>query len=128
MSDMSEEELNQLAELSVEQLAVLAANAQKMLTEKRQAKRTEAIAQIKEIAAAIGVKVEIEGEKGKRNGGGGKTKGGKVPAKYSDGNGNFWTGRGVKPKWLSEALEAGLALESFLITQPEAEAPLQEAA
>lgn len=33
--------------------------------------------------------------------------------KYSDGNGNVWSGRGPRPKWLKEALGAGKALSDF---------------
>lgn len=34
-------------------------------------------------------------------------------AKFSDGNGNVWSGRGPRPRWLREALAAGKALEDF---------------
>ena len=34
-------------------------------------------------------------------------------AKYSDGRGNSWGGRGPRPAWLRAALEAGASLESF---------------
>lgn len=42
-------------------------------------------------------------------------KGTKLPPKYSDGNGNAWTGRGSRPRWLVSALAEGKALESFLV-------------
>lgn len=35
-------------------------------------------------------------------------------ARYSDGNGNEWSGRGPRPRWLRDALEAGRSLEDFL--------------
>lgn len=41
-----------------------------------------------------------------------------VAPKYSDGNGNFWSGRGKQPKWLVTALAAGRSLDSFRISQP----------
>ncbi|MBT2322749.1 H-NS histone family protein [Variovorax paradoxus] len=34
-------------------------------------------------------------------------------AKYSDGSGNSWSGRGPRPHWLRDALKAGRALEEF---------------
>jgi DNA-binding protein H-NS len=34
-------------------------------------------------------------------------------AKYSDGQGNAWFGRGPRPRWLRDALNAGRALEEF---------------
>ena len=39
----------------------------------------------------------------------------KVQIKYKDSNGNTWTGRGVKPRWLSSALANGAQLQSFAI-------------
>jgi DNA-binding protein H-NS len=38
-----------------------------------------------------------------------------LPAKYQDGNGNSWTGRGVKPLWLRDALASGRSLESMKV-------------
>ena len=35
-------------------------------------------------------------------------------AKYSDGNGQGWSGRGPRPRWLREAIVGGASLESFL--------------
>jgi DNA-binding protein H-NS len=34
-------------------------------------------------------------------------------AKYQDGNGHSWAGRGPRPKWLKEALASGHRLEEF---------------
>jgi DNA-binding protein H-NS len=34
-------------------------------------------------------------------------------AKYADGQGNVWSGRGPRPHWLRDALAAGKSLESF---------------
>lgn len=38
-----------------------------------------------------------------------------VAAKYRDGDGNQWTGRGLKPRWLTAALAAGKKLEEFAV-------------
>ncbi|MGK6310235.1 H-NS histone family protein [Variovorax sp. DT-64] len=35
------------------------------------------------------------------------------PAKYSDGQGNSWSGIGKRPYWLRDALAAGRTLEEF---------------
>lgn len=40
----------------------------------------------------------------------------KAPIKYRDENGNTWSGRGLKPKWLSSALDSGRKLEDFLVS------------
>ena len=39
----------------------------------------------------------------------------KLPAKYKDADGNSWTGRGIKPRWLRTALESGQSLEALKI-------------
>ena len=38
-----------------------------------------------------------------------------VAAKYRDSNGNQWSGRGLKPKWLVAALADGKTLKDFAI-------------
>jgi DNA-binding protein H-NS len=38
-----------------------------------------------------------------------------VAAKYKDAQGNQWTGRGLKPRWLTAALGAGRKLEDFAV-------------
>ena len=40
---------------------------------------------------------------------------GVVAIKYRDHLGNQWTGRGLKPRWLTEALTKGKALEDFAV-------------
>lgn len=39
----------------------------------------------------------------------------KAVVKYRDEAGHSWSGRGLKPRWLSAALESGRKLEEFLI-------------
>lgn len=39
----------------------------------------------------------------------------KVNPKFRDSNGNTWSGRGLKPKWLVAAIQAGQTLESFQV-------------
>lgn len=38
-----------------------------------------------------------------------------LPARFRDEHGNAWSGRGLQPKWLREAIATGTALESFRI-------------
>lgn len=45
----------------------------------------------------------------------GSIKGTKVAAKYKDSEGNTWSGRGSRPRWLRAAIEAGKTLEDFAI-------------
>lgn len=39
----------------------------------------------------------------------------KVAAKYRDQDGNSWSGRGLKPKWLNAAIAAGAKQEDFAV-------------
>ena len=36
-------------------------------------------------------------------------------AQFSDGNGNMWAGRGPRPHWLRDALNAGRSIEEFRV-------------
>lgn len=47
-------------------------------------------------------------------------------AKYADGSGNTWGGRGPRPQWLREAIAGGKSLESF--TASAASAPARKSA
>ncbi|MDT8992658.1 H-NS histone family protein [Curvibacter sp. APW13] len=46
-----------------------------------------------------------------------KLAGVKVEPKYRNGDGQTWTGRGVAPKWMSEAIAAGRSKDEFLINK-----------
>jgi DNA-binding protein H-NS len=99
--------------LSEQELAELIANASKHLESKRHGKRKEVIAEMKALAASIGMEVEITeaGEKGASR------KGSKVPVKYRDPDNsrNTWTGRGVKPRWLSAYVGQGRSVDEFRV-------------
>ncbi|MGX2041115.1 H-NS histone family protein [Methylocaldum sp. MU1018] len=99
-----------LTDLSEAELASMIENAQKALKEKKESKRREVIGKIKELAASIGVNVDIT-EGAKPSG----RKGSKVPVKYQnpDNLSQKWTGRGMKPKWLQTLIDQGHRLEDF---------------
>ena len=101
-----------ITHLSEPELAELIANASKALEYKRGSKKREGIAQIKALAASIGVQVEITDADKKSS-----RAGSKVAVKYRDPANakHAWTGRGVKPRWLRELLEQGRTLEEFLV-------------
>nr|WP_229482068.1 H-NS family nucleoid-associated regulatory protein [Massilia sp. JS1662] len=42
------------------------------------------------------------------------------PARYADGSGNTWSGKGRRPRWLNDALLAGKTIADFEIDQPPA--------
>lgn len=91
--------------LSEDELQDIIENAEKALKVKQESKRKEVLAQIKELAASIGVYVEIhEGDKRSVR------KGVKVAPKYQNPHNpaQKWTGRGVAPKWFQELLSSGM--------------------
>ena len=51
--------------------------------------------------------------KGRASASGSSTGSRSVQAKYADGKGNVWAGRGPRPHWLRDALAAGNSLEDF---------------
>jgi DNA-binding protein H-NS len=57
---------------------------------------------------------------GETNGGGGAPKAmrKKAAPKYRGPDGDTWTGRGMKPRWLASAMKEGKKLEDFLIVRP----------
>ena len=61
--------------------------------------------QLEAQAAAVGAKVTFPGK--------GSRKGEAAPVKYRDEHGNTWAGRGMKPVWLRERIDAGMSLEDF---------------
>jgi DNA-binding protein H-NS len=73
------------------------------------------ITRIKVAIAHYGLTAEQLGFGATANGA--KTKAGKATptrsAKYSDGQGNSWSGMGKRPYWLRDALAAGRTLEEF---------------
>lgn len=98
--------------LSEAEIQALIDNAEKALKEKQTSKRKEVIAQIKELAASIGVTVEIHDVDKKID-----RKGGKVAARYrnpADAS-QTWTGRGLAPKWMQELLASGRDKSEFEI-------------
>ena len=94
---------------SQEELLAIIAEAQTDLEALWRNKYKEVIAQIKELAASIGVTVEIhEASKGKST---------KIPAKFCNPDNHLqtWTGRGLAPKWLKALNAAGRDKNEFLI-------------
>lgn len=100
-----------LDNLEVNELQNIIENAHATLKTKQASKRKEILAQIKELADSIDVKVEII----EKHGASPITS--KVAAKYHHPQNKSltWTGRGIKPKWMKELLEQGKKLEEFLI-------------
>lgn len=93
---------------------------QKQASDLRKKELAEVIAGIKEAMEVYGLTAADIGlapkRRGPKPGAPKKTaRKGRSTAKYSDGAGNVWGGRGPRPLWLREALDAGKALEDFLV-------------
>jgi DNA-binding protein H-NS len=96
--------------LSVDELKAVITNAEAELNRRKQTLRQEAVEKIKAIAEEAGLNL-ADVAKGAR-----KSRS-PVPAKYRnpDNVEQTWSGRGKKPRWLVEALDAGGKLVDFTI-------------
>ena len=85
------------------------------ITSMRLAERQEAIAKVRALMAEHGLTAtDLQGNPSVKGPKLGSAK--KVAAKYRDSQtGATWTGRGLKPRWLSEALSQGKNLADFAI-------------
>lgn len=95
------------------------AELEKALANARRAERAGVINQIKSLMAEHGLTVADLGGKAPAAKSGGKASanaGRKVAPKYKNAaTGETWTGRGLKPKWIQQALATGKKLEDFAI-------------
>jgi len=96
--------MTDLNNLSDEELQAIIETAEKALKEKQHSKRKEVLAQIKELAALIGVTVEIH-ETDKSS----ERQSSKVAARYCNPADPLqtWSGRGLAPKWMQALMAAG---------------------
>ena len=99
--------------LTEQELTGVIADASKALEQKRNQARRDVMAQMKALAASIGVELVIKDEAV----GAASRKGAKVPVKFRDPASpeRAWSGRGVKPKWLRAYLEQGRSIDEFRV-------------
>lgn len=88
----------------------------RQIQETQRAERQSAIDKVRTLMAEFGLTMEdLQGGRpsttGKKKAEGGR----KAPVKYRDGAGNSWTGRGLQPRWLKEALASGKQLSDFAV-------------
>lgn len=100
---------------TLSELLAQKAALEKQIAETQREERAAAIAQVKALMAQYGLTLADIGAGGRagtpRAGGGAK-----VPPKYRDpATGATWSGRGLQPKWLREALAAGRSLADFAL-------------
>ncbi len=101
--------------ISIEDLIKQKEALEKQIQEAQRAARTEALTKVKELMAVHGLTVaDLAGKAGVKVVGADAPK--KVAAKYRNPvDGQTWTGRGLKPKWLAQALAEGKSLDDFLL-------------
>lgn len=99
---------------SLQDLLAQKAEIDRQISEARRQERNEAISKVRALMAEHGLTASdlVAKSTSPRA----STSGRKVAAKYRDpASGQTWTGRGLKPKWLSAALEAGKQLTDFAV-------------
>ena len=99
-----------------DQIARLQAEAESV----RKAEIAAVVARIREEVAAHGITPQDLFGKSVGRSAGARAKSPKA-AKFADGKGNAWVGRGPRPQWLREALAAGKRLEEFIVGAVKAE-------
>lgn len=106
-----------LAQLQ-KQIAALEAKAAKV----RQAEAKGLISKIRAAIDAYGLTAQdLFGPTARKSKGPGRPRA--TEAKYSDGKGNTWVGRGKRPEWLRTALAEGASLAQFAVAVAVAQAP-----
>jgi DNA-binding protein H-NS len=82
----------------------------------RRESREQAILEIRRLLNQHGLSASDVASASTKNSGAAKVGGRKVAPKYRDPvTGQTWSGRGLKPKWMVEAIAAGRHADSFLI-------------
>jgi DNA-binding protein H-NS len=99
---------NSLSDLLAQKAAL-----DKQIAEMQREARTEAIQKVRAMMAEYGLSMADIGNRGVVSP---KKASTKVAAKYRNAaTGDSWSGRGLKPKWLSAALASGRALSEFAV-------------
>jgi DNA-binding protein H-NS len=98
--------------VSVSELMAQKAALEKQIVEARRAERADAVARVRALMAEHGLTLaDLSGKPA-----GPKRSGAKVAPKYRDAaTGNTWSGRGLQPRWLKEALTSGRKIDEFAV-------------
>jgi DNA-binding protein H-NS len=99
---------------NLQELLAQRAELERKISETQKAQRSSAIAKIREIMAENSLDVEDLGGRSSVSGHNGSASK-KSPIKYRDASGNSWSGRGLKPKWLQQAIASGRNLSEFAV-------------
>ncbi len=99
---------------TLKELLARKAEIEKQIDDAARNERAEAIAKVKTLMAEHGLSVaDLSARGSARSARGG---GNKVAAKYRNAaTGQTWSGRGLRPNWLKDALAGGKKLEDFAV-------------
>ncbi|MEJ7138397.1 H-NS family nucleoid-associated regulatory protein [Amphibiibacter pelophylacis] len=102
---------------SLDQLMAEKAALEEQISRRQREERAGAIGQIRDLMQRYDLTKDDIPERGATAGRARSAAAGKkLEAKYRDAaTGNSWTGRGLKPRWLRDAIEGGRTLESFAV-------------
>lgn len=97
---------------SISELLAQKAALEQQIAEAQHAERAGAVAQVRALMAEHGLSLADLSTKSSAP----KRSGSKVAAKYRDAaTGDTWSGRGLQPKWLKQALESGKQISDFAV-------------
>ena len=102
---------------TLQELLAQKAELERKIQETQRNERQGAIDKVRALMAEFGLSVEDLGGKatstGRKKASGDGTR--KAAVKYRDAAGNTWSGRGLQPRWLKEALGSGKSLADFAV-------------
>ena len=100
---------------SLQELLAQKAELERRIQETQKSERQSAINKVRALMAEFGLTVEDLGGRAaaapKKAADGTR----KAAVKYRDAAGNTWSGRGLQPRWLKEALASGKTLADFAV-------------
>ena len=111
------------SKMSLPELEAARAELDAKIAAAKLAAKSDSIARVKALMAELGVTQRMLGKPwpdgrrpAKSRDAKASTKGAKLPAKYRDpATGAEWSGHGLRPNWLRDAIKDGYALESFAV-------------
>lgn len=99
---------------TLKELLARKAEIEKQIDDAARNERAEAIAKVKTLMAEHGLSVADLSARGSARST--RSTGSKVAAKYRNAStGQTWSGRGLRPNWLKDALAGGKKLEDFAV-------------
>lgn len=97
---------------SLSDLQKLIADAETTLEKRQREQRADVVAQMRKLAASVGIDFEIVAGEGRKRG----TRAVAAPKYRNPANpSQTWNGRGPKPKWFKEAIVAGKTAQQLTI-------------